>query len=334
MDCNKTSMDSEWNRLADAVAFALQAHAQQERKGTDTPYVSHLLGVASLVLEHGDDEEQAMAAMLHDAVEDQGAHLELVIHERFGARVADIVLGCTDADTVPKPPWRERKEAYIRHLETAGTEVLLVSCADKVHNARAICTDVRAHGPEVFDRFKAGQDGTLWYHRTLAAAFRRLMPGALADELSGAVDTMERLPGINGTGQAAWLRKLDALEAPPSQRIIDFLDSCADLDVSWSLNKVLLARMRAGGSTVEFLAVEPDGRVQLPWSIDGRKDEFRCFAETLAAGIPGAMVFETPKQWNVGDTDREPLGLLQVLGSTKALRSALEALHAALQAPA
>ncbi len=193
MNQHETSMDIGWNRLAASVEFALKTHAQQKRKGTDTPYVSHLLGVASLVLEHGGDEEQAMAAMLHDAVEDQGAHLEPVIRERFGARVADIVLGCIDADTLPKPPWRERKETYIRHLETAGTEALLVSCADKVHNARAICTDVRTHGLEVFDRFKAGQDGTLWYYRTLAAAFRRLMPCALADELSEAVARMKSL---------------------------------------------------------------------------------------------------------------------------------------------
>jgi GTP pyrophosphokinase len=117
--------------------------------------------VASLVLEHG-------------AVEDQGAHLEPVIRERFGARVADIVLGWTDADTLPKPPGRDRKEAYIRHLEHAERDVLLVSCADKVHNARAICTDVRTHGQEVFARFKAGQEGTRWYYRTLADAFLRL----------------------------------------------------------------------------------------------------------------------------------------------------------------
>ena len=113
MDHFEASMTTGWNKLAAAIEFALRAHAHQKRKGTDTPYVSHLLGVASLVLEHGGDEEQAMAAMLHDAVEDQGAHLEPVIRERFGARVADIVLGCTDADTLPKPPWRERKEAYI-----------------------------------------------------------------------------------------------------------------------------------------------------------------------------------------------------------------------------
>lgn len=182
-----------WTRLSDAVAFALQTHAQQVRKGTDIPYVSHLLGVASLVLEHGGDEEQAMAAMLHDAVEDQGAHLEPIIRDTFGARVADIVTGCTDADTLPKPPWRARKEAYIRHLTQAAEDVLLVSCSDKLHNARAICTDVRVLGLGVFDRFKAGRDGTLWYYRQLADAFARLMPGALATELSEAVSLMERL---------------------------------------------------------------------------------------------------------------------------------------------
>lgn len=95
-----------------------------------------------------------MAAMLHDAVEDQGAHLEPVIRARFGARVAGIVLGCTDANTLPKPPWRERKEASIGHLEHAGVDILLVSCADKGHNARAICTDVRTHGLEALNRFE------------------------------------------------------------------------------------------------------------------------------------------------------------------------------------
>jgi (p)ppGpp synthase/HD superfamily hydrolase len=193
MGKNEQSARDGWNRLAEAVGFALEVHTLQVRKGADTPYVSHLLGVASLVLEHGGDEEQAMAAMLHDAVEDLGAHLEPIIRERFGARVADIVLGCTDADALPKPPWRERKEAYIRHLEQAEADILLVSCADKFHNARAICTDIRTHGLAVFDRFKAGQDGTIWYYRALADAFMRLMPGALADELCDLVGKMESL---------------------------------------------------------------------------------------------------------------------------------------------
>ena len=192
---NKHDLSEEqgWKRLAAGVEFALAVHAKQKRKGTDAPYASHLFGVASLVLEHDGDEEQAIAAMLHDAVEDQGAHLEPIIRDRFGARVADIVVGCTDADTLPKPPWRERKEAYIRHLEHAEPDVLLVSLADKVHNARAICTDIRTHGEAVFDRFKAGRDGTLWYYGALAAAFERLFSGALADELRERVETMRRL---------------------------------------------------------------------------------------------------------------------------------------------
>ena len=125
------------------------------------PYISHLLGVASLLLEYGGDEEQAIAGLLHDAVEDQGAHQEAVIRERFGERAAGIVLGCTDADSVPKPPWRARKEAYIAHLEHARSDVLLVSCADKLHNARAICTDLRTHGLAVYELFKGGREGTL-----------------------------------------------------------------------------------------------------------------------------------------------------------------------------
>lgn len=182
-----------WVRLADGVAFALDVHANQVRKGSNAPYASHLLGVASLVLEHGGDEDQAVAAMLHDAIEDQGAHLAPIIRQRFGVRVADIVVGCTDADTFPKPPWRERKEAYIRHLEEAGADTLLVSCADKVHNVRAICTDFRTDGMKVFERFKTGRVGTIWYYRKLADAFGRLLPGSLSDELTETVAKMERL---------------------------------------------------------------------------------------------------------------------------------------------
>ncbi len=193
MNSQQLSAEQAWKKLAAGVEFALAVHAKQVRKGTDAPYASHLFGVASLVLEHGGDEEQAIAAMLHDAIEDQGAHLEPVIRERFGSRVADIVLGCTDADTVPKAPWRHRKEEYIRHLEQATPDVLLVSLADKVHNTRAICTDLRMSGHIVFDRFKGGKDGTLWYYETLAGVFARLSPGALADELRRCADTMRML---------------------------------------------------------------------------------------------------------------------------------------------
>jgi GTP pyrophosphokinase len=151
---------------------------------------SHLLGVASLVLEHGGDEDQAIAGMLHDAIEDCGIEQEGIIAARFGARVAAIVRGCTDADSTPKPPWQARKETYIAHLEQASPDILLVSCSDKLYNARAILTDLQTHGLAVFDRFTAGQDGTLWYYAALADQFRRLLPGALSRKLG---ETVQRI---------------------------------------------------------------------------------------------------------------------------------------------
>ena len=185
--------DVLWRRLAEASQFAMTIHARQTRKGSATPYIGHLLGVASLVLEHGGDEDQAIGGLLHDAIEDAGVEQEAVILARFGPRVAAIVRACTDADTVPKPPWKARKEAYIRHLDQVGTDALLVSACDKLFNARAICTDFRSHGAGVFDRFTAGMEGTLWYYRALADAFGRLMPGVLARELMLEVERMEVL---------------------------------------------------------------------------------------------------------------------------------------------
>lgn len=185
------SIEQKWERLAKAVTYALNIHAAQTRKGAETPYIGHLLGVASLVLEHGGDEEQAMAGALHDAIEDCGVEQETIIAARFGGRVAAIVRGCTDADTTPKPPWRARKEAYIAHLEEASEDVLLVSCADKLYNARAIFTDLQTHGLAVFDRFTAGQKGTLWYYATLATVFSRRLPGALSRELTETVGRIQ-----------------------------------------------------------------------------------------------------------------------------------------------
>ncbi len=193
IDAIQSTERARWARLSEAVAFALRIHGEQIRKGSETPYISHLLGVASLVLEHGGDEEQAIAGLLHDAVEDQGAHQREAIRQRFGDRVAAIVEGCTDADTLPKPRWKDRKVAYVAHLEHASPSVRLVSCADKLHNVRAICTDLRTHGLTVFDRFKGGHDGTLWYYDTLSKAFERLMPGPLAVELAEAVRQMKQL---------------------------------------------------------------------------------------------------------------------------------------------
>ena len=184
---------NRWARLVDAAALAFRIHAGQLRKGTTTPYVSHLLAVAAIVLEHGGDEDQACAALLHDAVEDGGVEWEAAIRDGFGPRVAGIVRACTDADTQPKPPWRARKEAYLAHLEGEGPDALLVSAADKLHNARAIVSDLRTHGPGMFSRFNAGQEGTLWYYGALAAVFGRRLPGPLARELSDAVAQMRFL---------------------------------------------------------------------------------------------------------------------------------------------
>lgn len=121
----ETQTPGRWVRLIEAASFAMTIHAEQRRKGSETPYISHLLGVASLVLEFGGDEDHAIAGLLHDAIEDQGAEQEPIIEARFGPRVAAIVRGCTDADSLPKPPWQARKEAYIAHLETAGPDIWL-----------------------------------------------------------------------------------------------------------------------------------------------------------------------------------------------------------------
>lgn len=167
------------------------------RKGSDLPYVGHLLGVASIVLEEGGDEDQAIAALLHDAVEDQGG-LPLLedVRKRFGDRVASIVEGCTDAVTNPKPPWRERKEQYLSHLVTAPRDVLLVSIADKLFNARAILTDHYRVGEAVWERFRAGRDSQLWYYRSLADTFLQLgdeVPVLLARELDRVVTEIEHV---------------------------------------------------------------------------------------------------------------------------------------------
>ena len=191
METTISDTNPAWTRLAAAAAFAFALHAGQRRKGTTIPYIAHLMSVAALVLEHGGDEEQAIAGLLHDAIEDGGADQEEIIKGRFGFRVAAIVRACTDSDVFPKPPWRERKERYIEHLDDVGQDVLLVSACDKLHNARAIVSDLSVHGPEVFTRFAGGRDGTLWYYDALAEVFSRRLPGQLAKELSQTVRKMQ-----------------------------------------------------------------------------------------------------------------------------------------------
>lgn len=184
-------------RFVKAVELAVELHSTQLRKGTNIPYVSHLLGVSSLVLEHGGNEDEAIAALLHDAVEDQGGKKTLeLIHTRFGENVAAIVEGCTDSYQTPKPPWRTRKEDYIAHLSSASASVLLVSNADKLHNARAILNDLRVLGESIWQRFSGGQDGTLWYYRSLANAFNRLNQNGLAEELERVVSVIEQISQV------------------------------------------------------------------------------------------------------------------------------------------
>jgi (p)ppGpp synthase/HD superfamily hydrolase len=181
-------------RFEEAVVYAVRLHAQQKRKGTEIPYASHLFAVASLVLEDGGDEDQAIAALLHDAAEDQGGRPTLEeIRRRFGDRVAAIVLGCTDSEIEPKPPWRARKEAYVAHLRNAPRDVLCVSVADKLHNARSILSDLKRHGGGLWSRFSGGRDGVLWYYRTLVRVYQDAGVGFLADELDRVVSEIEKL---------------------------------------------------------------------------------------------------------------------------------------------
>jgi (p)ppGpp synthase/HD superfamily hydrolase len=150
-------------KFDDALHYATLIHAGQTRKGTEIPYLSHLLGVASIALEHGATEDEAIGALLHDAGEDAGGLGRIAdIRPRFGDAVAQIVEGCTDAVVIPKPPWRARKEAYIDHVRHASPSVRLVSAADKLHNARAVLSDYRQLGEVLWLRFTGGRDGTLW----------------------------------------------------------------------------------------------------------------------------------------------------------------------------
>lgn len=182
---------------ADAMRLAWKLHDGQFRKGTTIPYVSHLIAVSSIALEHGANEDEAIAALLHDAVEDAGGKPTLeMIRQRFGTAVAEIVDGCTDSYEEPKPDWRPRKEAYLAHLETASPSVRLVSNSDKLHNARSIVSDLRIVGPALWGRFTAPKDQTLWYYRSLSQAFARHGRTPLVDELRLTVDEMHSLAGM------------------------------------------------------------------------------------------------------------------------------------------
>lgn len=198
------------DRFAAAFSLALRLHGGQERKrseeeqeGPGIPYIAHLMSVAALVLEHQGDEDEAIAALLHDGPEDQGGEeiLEGIRHQ-FGRRVAEIVEGCSDTFQTPKPPWRDRKERYLDHLRaTSSASVFLVSVADKVHNLRSILDDYRRIGDRLWERFAGKRDGTLWYYGELLSVYRQKAPIRCA----GLIEEMERtyqelLSAAGGTG--------------------------------------------------------------------------------------------------------------------------------------
>jgi (p)ppGpp synthase/HD superfamily hydrolase len=184
------------HRFVEALGYAAELHLRQRRKGKGQPYVGHLLGVAAIVIQHGGGEDEAIAALLHDAVEDQGGLPRLSeIREKFGERVAHIVDGCTDSYEVSgeKHDWGERKRAYIEKVAQESPDVRLVSAADKLANARDILSDFRADGDVIFDRFKGRKQGTLWYYRTLVNVFRKTGTTPLIEELDRVVTELEAL---------------------------------------------------------------------------------------------------------------------------------------------
>lgn len=180
-------------RFRRALSYAARIHAKQFRKGTTRPYIAHLLGVTATVLTHGGDEDEAIAALLHDAVEDQGGEERLRdVRRKFGARVAKIVEGCTDSYGDEKPPWLERKKQYLRHLRKANASVRLVAAADKLYNVREVLMDLQTRGGEVWSRFKGGKNGTLWYYEQAAKILRGSGNIGLVAELSRVVRELRK----------------------------------------------------------------------------------------------------------------------------------------------
>jgi (p)ppGpp synthase/HD superfamily hydrolase len=179
-------------KLERALLCASRLHRDQVRKGTSTPYITHLLAVASIVGENGGTEDEVVAALLHDAPEDQGGEATLRdIRLRFGEEVAEIVDGCTDTYEDPKPPWRERKERYLAHLANASGSVRLVSSADKLHNARSVLADYRLVGEDLWTRFNGKKVGTLWYYRAIVGTLQG--DGPIVEELDRVVSEIEAL---------------------------------------------------------------------------------------------------------------------------------------------
>lgn len=184
------------SRLQQAFRYAAEKHEGQARKRTAVPYLSHLMAVASLVLEAGGDEDMAIAALLHDVVEDCGGMPRLrEIRKKFGSRVAKIVEGCTDSFGEPNAEWVERKKDYLREVTHAAAETRLVSASDKLHNVRTILSDYRQDGEAIWARFSGKKEGTLWYYRALSDEYQRRNPNRITRELALAVAELERAVG-------------------------------------------------------------------------------------------------------------------------------------------
>jgi (p)ppGpp synthase/HD superfamily hydrolase len=189
-------------RFEEALLYAARLHRDQTRKGTEVPYVTHLLAVAAIVGENGGTEDEVVAALLHDAPEDRGGKDRLEdIRARIGDEVAEIVDGCTDTYEDPKPEWRPRKKTYVAHVAKASPSVRLVSAADKLHNARSILADLRGVGDELWNRFTGGKEGTLWYYRALVEAYVEAGSNPVVEELDRVVREIEVLAGPDGAAK-------------------------------------------------------------------------------------------------------------------------------------
>ncbi|AFY44829.1 HD domain-containing protein [Nostoc sp. PCC 7107] len=178
-------------KFESALVYATRLHANQTRKISGVPYISHLLSVAALVLEAGGSEAEAIAALLHDSIEDQGGKsTREEIRQRFGETVVAIVDGCTESDTYPKPPWEERKQRYLENLRSASPSIRLVSLADKLHNARSLLADLRQYGGSVWQEFKAGREGTIWFYQELQQVYLATGSDFLTEEFSRVIQEL------------------------------------------------------------------------------------------------------------------------------------------------
>lgn len=180
-----------------ALVYATRLHAHQVRKVDGTPYIAHLLSVAALVIEAGGNEAEAIAALLHDSLEDQGGEqTQAEIRQQFGEEVLDIIKGCTESEEIPKPPWMERKQRYLHQLQTASPSVRLVSLADKLHNARSLLASLHKYGEEAWTYFKAGKASKIWFYQALLSIYRTTNQPWMVEELERVLLEIERFRSI------------------------------------------------------------------------------------------------------------------------------------------